>query len=81
MNEDESDRDVENEEKILKKKKEMGDDINENEDELREVNYMGGKMMKRNKMIKDVEERMEIMKEEYKDVRSGWVEKGEWMRK
>ena len=80
LNADESARDVATAENLLKKHKELGDDIHAHEDEFREVTDLGGQLLQRNPTLTDVAERLERLNAERQAVMRGWGEKGDWLR-
>lgn len=80
LNADETVRDVETAENLLKKHNELGDEIKSQNDEFKELIALGNQLMQRNPNLTDVPEIVQRLIYEQDAVQRGWIEKQKWLQ-
>lgn len=80
LNADETARDVETAENLLKKHNELGDEIRGQDNEFKELIALGNQLMERNPSLTDVPEIVQRLKAEQDAVQRGWIEKQKWLQ-
>ncbi|KAF6212345.1 hypothetical protein GE061_012867 [Apolygus lucorum] len=80
LNADETARDVQTAEFLLKKHLELGDDIRAHDDEFRELSNLGSKLLQHIPAMPEVEERIGKLEQEQLAVEKALREKEDWLR-
>ncbi|BET01245.1 Spectrin [Nesidiocoris tenuis] len=80
LNADETARDVQTAEFLLKKHLELGDDIRAHDDEFRELNNLGEKLLTHNPSLTEVSDRIKKLHQEQGAVEKALREKEDWLR-
>lgn len=80
LNADETARDVETAENLLKKHNELGDEIKAQSDEFKELLALGNQLMQRNPSLTDVPDMLQRLRAEQDAVQRGWNEKQKWLQ-
>uniref|UniRef100_W4VRA2 Putative karst n=1 Tax=Corethrella appendiculata TaxID=1370023 RepID=W4VRA2_9DIPT len=80
LNADETARDVETAENLLKKHKELGDEIKTQDDEFKEVLKLGQQLLQRNPNLVEIPDTLQRLTAEQDAVHRGWIEKEKWLQ-
>lgn len=80
LNSDETARDVETAENLVKKHNELGDEIKSQDDEFKELVALGKQLQHRNPNLTDVPELVERLIAEQDALQRGWLEKQKWLQ-
>lgn len=80
LNSDETARDVETAENLVKKHNELGDEIRSQNDEFNEVVALGQQLQQRNPNLTDVPELVQRLLAEQDALHRGWLEKQKWLQ-
>lgn len=80
LNADEIARDVETSENLLKKHNELGEEIDAQNDEFKELVALGNQLIQRNPNLTDVPEMVQRLAAEQDAVQRGWNEKQKWLQ-
>lgn len=80
LNSDETARDVETAENLVKKHNELGDEIRSQDDEFKELVALGRQLQQSNPNLTDVPELVHRLIDEQDAVQRGWLEKQKWLQ-
>lgn len=80
LNADETARDVETANKLLKKHNDLAEEFKTQDDEFRELLSLGKQLVERNPNLKDIPAMMEKLTAEQGAVHRGWDEKEKWLQ-
>ncbi|CRK98513.1 CLUMA_CG011869, isoform A [Clunio marinus] len=80
LNADETARDVETANNLLKKHNDLADEIKSQDDEFSELLKLGRQLTERNPKLKEIPVMMEKLAAEQEAVHRGWTEKEKWLQ-
>lgn len=80
LNADETARDVETANNLLKKHNDLGEEIKTQDDEFRELLNLGRQLVERNPNLTEIPKMLERLAAEQDAVHRGWAEKEKWLQ-